>query len=175
MRLAPALISEVTRRVNREGIFQACYTAGKTIPRPVTSSLYVGGGGHSLAAPQRLLACCSQGMRTTHTRTPTHAPFPLHRYYHRSLNPKKLIEIRFSGLRRNEKLKDVIKRNRLPLVRTGNGAGGFCNGTRSLTPKPCPSWLSPSVLQDHETPGFRPMEEKDVDVCQPLLAEYLKK
>ena len=48
---------------------------------------------------------------------------PLCSYYHCSLNPKKLIEIKFSGLRRNEKLKDVIKRNRLPPVRGGGWVG----------------------------------------------------
>jgi glycylpeptide N-tetradecanoyltransferase len=53
-RLAPVLIREITRRVNLHGIFQACYTAGVVLPKPV--------------------ARC--------------------RYYHRSLNPKKLIEAR---------------------------------------------------------------------------------
>ena len=53
-RLAPVLIKEITRRVNRRGIFQAAYTAGVVLPKPV--------------------ARC--------------------RYWHRSLNPKKLIEVR---------------------------------------------------------------------------------
>ncbi len=48
------LIKEITRRVNRRGIFQAAYTAGVVLPKPV--------------------ARC--------------------RYWHRSLNPKKLIEVR---------------------------------------------------------------------------------
>ncbi|KAJ1616213.1 Myristoyl-CoA:protein N-myristoyltransferase, N-terminal domain-containing protein, partial [Pavlovales sp. CCMP2436] len=52
-RLAPVLIREVTRRCNLEGIFQASYTAGVVIPKPV---------GHC-------------------------------QYWHRSLNPKKLIEV----------------------------------------------------------------------------------
>ena len=47
------LIKEITRRCNLCGIFQAAYTAGIVLPKPV--------------------ACC--------------------RYYHRSLNPKKLIEV----------------------------------------------------------------------------------
>jgi glycylpeptide N-tetradecanoyltransferase len=52
-RLAPVLIREITRRVNLTGIFQAVYTAGVVLPKPVS-------------------VC---------------------RYWHRSLNPKKLIEV----------------------------------------------------------------------------------
>jgi len=36
-RLAPVLIMEVTRRVNLEGIWQAVYTAGRLLPKPVAS------------------------------------------------------------------------------------------------------------------------------------------
>lgn len=50
-RLAPVLIKEITRRVNLLGIWQAVYTAGIVLPKPI--------------------AKC--------------------RYYHRSLNVKKLI------------------------------------------------------------------------------------
>lgn len=57
-RLAPVLIREITRRVNLQNVWQAVYTAGAVLPRPLTSS----------------------------------------RYYHRSLNPKKLIEVGFSRL-----------------------------------------------------------------------------
>jgi len=57
-RLAPVLISEITRRVNLRGIFQAVYTAGVVISKPVGKC----------------------------------------RYWHRSLNPKKLIEVKFSHL-----------------------------------------------------------------------------
>jgi len=52
-RLAPVLIREITRRVNLTGIFQAVYTAGVVLPKPVTTC----------------------------------------RYWHRSLNPRKLIEV----------------------------------------------------------------------------------
>ena len=52
-RLAPVLIKEVTRRINLRGIFQAVYTAGIVVPKPV--------------------AQC--------------------RYFYRSLNPKKLVEV----------------------------------------------------------------------------------
>ena len=34
-RVAPVLIREITRRVNLEGIFQAVYTAGVVLPKPV--------------------------------------------------------------------------------------------------------------------------------------------
>jgi glycylpeptide N-tetradecanoyltransferase len=57
-RLAPVLIKEITRRVNQQDRWQAVYTAGIVLPKPVGRC----------------------------------------RYYHRSLNPKKLIEVRFSSL-----------------------------------------------------------------------------
>jgi glycylpeptide N-tetradecanoyltransferase len=53
-RLAPVLIKEITRRVNLTNTWQAVYTAGVVLPRPVGRC----------------------------------------RYWHRSLNPKKLIEVR---------------------------------------------------------------------------------
>ena len=49
-RLAPVLIKEITRRTNVQGVFQAVYTAGVVLPKPVAEC----------------------------------------RYWHRSLNPKKL-------------------------------------------------------------------------------------
>ena len=52
-RLAPVLIKEITRRVNLQNIWQAVYTAGVVIPKPVSRC----------------------------------------RYWHRSLNPKKLYEV----------------------------------------------------------------------------------
>jgi glycylpeptide N-tetradecanoyltransferase len=73
-RLAPVLIREITRRVNCEDTFQAVYTAGVVLPRPV--------------------AKC--------------------RYWHRSLDPKKLIEVKFSYLPRNMTMAKLIKSLRLP-------------------------------------------------------------
>ena len=55
-RLAPALIREVTRRVNLKNIWQAIYTSGTTLPTPFST-----------------------------------AP-----YWHRNLNPQKLVDVRFS-------------------------------------------------------------------------------
>jgi hypothetical protein len=73
-RLAPVLIREITRRVNLCGIFQACYTAGVVLPKPVARS----------------------------------------RYYHRSLNPKKLIEVGFSRLAPRMTMVRTIKLYGLP-------------------------------------------------------------
>lgn len=73
-RMAPVLIREITRRVNLEGVFQAFYTAGVVLPKPI--------------------AKC--------------------RYYHRSLNPKKLIDVKFSNLTKNMTLKRTIRLYNLP-------------------------------------------------------------
>ena len=40
-RVAPVLIREITRRVNLKGIFQAVYTAGVVLPKPVATCRYV--------------------------------------------------------------------------------------------------------------------------------------
>ncbi|KAL7286435.1 glycylpeptide N-tetradecanoyltransferase [Trichogramma pretiosum] len=73
-RVAPVLIREITRRVNLLGTFQAVYTAGVVLPKPV--------------------ATC--------------------RYWHRSLNPKKLIDIKFSHLSRNMTMQRTLKLFKLP-------------------------------------------------------------
>lgn len=75
-RMAPVLIREITRRVNLEGIFQATYTAGVLLPKPI--------------------AAC--------------------RYWHRSLNPKKLVDIQFSQMPRNMTMQRMIRLYRLPEV-----------------------------------------------------------
>ena len=36
-RVAPVLIREITRRVHLQGLFQAVYTAGVVLPKPVAS------------------------------------------------------------------------------------------------------------------------------------------
>lgn len=73
-RVAPVLIREITRRVNLIGIFQAVYTAGVVLPKPVGTC----------------------------------------RYWHRSLNPKKLIEVKFSHLSRNMTMQRTLKLYKLP-------------------------------------------------------------
>jgi len=73
-RHAPVLIKEVTRRTHLQGIFQAVYTAGVILPKPVATA----------------------------------------RYFHRSLNPKKLVETNFSKLPANTPLSRMIKKFKLP-------------------------------------------------------------
>eukprot|EP00747_Dinoflagellata_sp_TGD_P157684 gnl/TRDRNA2_/TRDRNA2_177759_c6_seq2.p1 gnl/TRDRNA2_/TRDRNA2_177759_c6~~gnl/TRDRNA2_/TRDRNA2_177759_c6_seq2.p1 ORF type:complete len:373 (+),score=88.27 gnl/TRDRNA2_/TRDRNA2_177759_c6_seq2:499-1617(+) len=73
-RLAPVLIKEITRRVNKQNIWQAVYTAGVVLPRPVSEC----------------------------------------RYYHRSLNPKKLIEVGFSHLGPRMTMARTIKLYKVP-------------------------------------------------------------
>jgi len=73
-RLTPVLIKEVTRRVNLGGVWQAVYTAGVVLPKPVARN----------------------------------------RYYHRSLNPKKLIDIGFSRLQQRMTLSMTIKLYKVP-------------------------------------------------------------
>ncbi len=42
-RVAPVLIREITRRVHLKGIFQAVYTAGVVLPKPVSTCRYFSG------------------------------------------------------------------------------------------------------------------------------------
>ena len=67
--MAPVLIKEITRRVNRCGIFQAVYTAGRFLPTPIGTC----------------------------------------RYWHRSLNPKKLVEVQFSHLTQRMTMARALK------------------------------------------------------------------
>lgn len=48
-RVAPVLIREITRRVNLEGIFQAVYTAGVVLPKPVSTCRYTLCGIHHVS------------------------------------------------------------------------------------------------------------------------------
>ncbi|RWS11094.1 glycylpeptide N-tetradecanoyltransferase 2-like protein, partial [Dinothrombium tinctorium] len=73
-RMTPVLIKEITRRVNLSGIFQAVYTAGVILPKPIGTC----------------------------------------RYWHRSLNPKKLIDVKFSHLSRNMNIQRTVKLYKLP-------------------------------------------------------------
>ncbi|KAL9124296.1 MAG: hypothetical protein Q9217_006364 [Psora testacea] len=102
-RLAPVLIQEITRRCYVLDIFQAIYTAGIVLPKPVSSC----------------------------------------RYYHRSLDWLKLYEVGFSPLPSGSTKARQITRNHLP--------------------------------SSTSTPGLRPMQAKDVQAVQSLLARYLKR
>lgn len=73
-RLAPVLIKEITRRVNRCNIWQAIYTAGALIPTPITGATY----------------------------------------WHRSLNPKKLLSVRFSSKPQKVTMSAYLKMHSLP-------------------------------------------------------------
>nr|CDS28886.1 glycylpeptide N tetradecanoyltransferase [Hymenolepis microstoma] len=73
-RMAPVLIREITRRVNLHAIYQAVYTSGVVLPRPVGTC----------------------------------------RYWHRPLNPRKLVDVGFSHLTRTMTLQRAIKLYRLP-------------------------------------------------------------
>jgi glycylpeptide N-tetradecanoyltransferase len=73
-RLAPVLIKEITRRVNITNVWQAIYTAGVVIPRPITTASY----------------------------------------YHRSLNPKKLVDVGFSSLPVGVPMARYMKMQKLP-------------------------------------------------------------
>ncbi|XP_018318725.1 glycylpeptide N-tetradecanoyltransferase [Agrilus planipennis] len=73
-RVAPVLIREITRRVHLTGLFQAVYTAGVVLPKPI--------------------GIC--------------------RYWHRSLNPKKLIDVKFSHLKNNMTMQRTLKLYKLP-------------------------------------------------------------
>lgn len=95
-RMAPVLIREITRRVNLEGIFQATYTAGVLLPKPI--------------------AAC--------------------RYWHRSLNPKKLVDIQFSQMPRNMTMQRMIRLYRLPEV-VHAPLGGWGGVTPLCTTPPC--------------------------------------
>jgi len=79
-RLAPVLIKEITRRVNLEDIWQAAYTAGVVIPKPVARN----------------------------------------QYWHRSFDPRKLVDIGFSSIPRNSTIARMIHLSRVPEEPTMN-------------------------------------------------------
>lgn len=73
-RLAPVLIKEITRRVNCTGRWQAVYTAGVVIPKPIAAN----------------------------------------RYWHRSLNPEKLVDVGFSSMNKRMTKPRLRKLYKLP-------------------------------------------------------------
>eukprot|EP01083_Nonionella_stella_P017732 49661_1 len=73
-RLAPVLIKEITRRVNCTERWQAVYTAGVVIPKPIASN----------------------------------------RYWHRSLNPEKLVDVGFSSMNKRMTKPRLRKLYKLP-------------------------------------------------------------
>jgi len=73
-KIAPALITEVTRRVNLKKIWQAVYTAGVEVPRPISTA----------------------------------------RYFHRNINVKKLIDVKFTSIKPGSSLSSHLKLYKLP-------------------------------------------------------------
>ena len=125
-RLAPVLIKEITRRVNLCDIWQAVYTAGVVLPKPVAST----------------------------------------QYWHRSLNPRKLISVGFSRLAQRMTMARTLKLFKLPDApatpgmremrdadvpqvsgRRGRGKRrmslGRPSGSRT---RACPGWAVPMLL-----------------------------
>ncbi|XP_058823884.1 glycylpeptide N-tetradecanoyltransferase [Topomyia yanbarensis] len=122
-RLAPVLIREITRRVNLTGIFQAVYTAGVVLPKPVASC----------------------------------------RYWHRSLNPKKLVEVKFSHLSRNMTMQRTIKLYKLPDVPKTSGFRKMresdLKGTHRLLERYMAGFnLTPAFDEDEFRHWFSPQE-----------------
>jgi glycylpeptide N-tetradecanoyltransferase len=154
-RLAPVLIKEITRRVNLENVWQAAYTAGVVLPKPIATCRCVPPRGsrrrsclsvvcaHSslltLASPQPPISPSTVLANGPRNPQPTRALG--RRYYHRSLNPKKLIEVGFSPLHKRMTMSRTIKLYKLPT--------------------------------EPATPGFRQMVPADADAVTTLLASKL--
>jgi glycylpeptide N-tetradecanoyltransferase len=153
-RLAPVLIKEITRRSNINGIFQAVYTAGISLPTPIASC----------------------------------------QYWHRSLNPKKLIDVGFSQLKPRMTLQRTIKLYQLPAQTT-------IPGIRQLTKADVPSackvlnkylekfsirmlfseedfehWFTPidGVIETHVVPDPKTKEVTDIISFYALPSSILK-
>lgn len=98
-RVAPVLIREITRRVNLKSIFQAVYTAGVVLPKPIATCRFV----------RAQIECFYLVTVQVEERFCFY-----YRYWHRSLNPKKLIDIKFSHLTRNMTMQRTLKLYKLP-------------------------------------------------------------
>ena len=75
--------------------------------------------------------CLHAIQHSASTRSPRCCP-ACRRYWHRSLNPKKLIEVKFSQLSRNMTMQRTLKLHRLP-------AETETEGFRRLTPADVPA------------------------------------
>jgi glycylpeptide N-tetradecanoyltransferase len=89
-RLAPVLIKEITRRVNLTNTWQAVYTAGRVLPKPVASC----------------------------------------QYFHRTLNPAKLVAVKFTHLPPRQSMAMMKRLYSLPEV----GVVVMVDGGRSAKP-----------------------------------------
>ena len=93
------------------------------------------------------------------------------RYWHRSLNVKKLVDIEFSRVQPRMTLNRTIRLHKLPDVRPGGAGVPECR----VLPLTCCVARVRVLLQTTATPGFRPMTEADVPAVKGLMHEYLKK
>ena len=108
-RLAPVLIKEITRRVNLTGRWQAAYTAGVSPtavhtplqPKP-TQPTYLSNPPRSLTVTVNINVTITPGVLLP-------KPVGKCRYWHRSLNPKKLVECKFTSVPHKSTLAGVIK------------------------------------------------------------------
>jgi len=120
-RVAPVLIKEVTRRVNLTGVFQAVYTAGVELPKPVSKA----------------------------------------RYYHRSLQIKKLLEVKFTQLGNRQTMNMMKKLYRLPDQPSLPGfrplkEDDIPDALRLLKTYPSKMHLSPNFTQEEFKHWFLP-------------------
>ncbi|KAI8096679.1 acyl-CoA N-acyltransferase [Halteromyces radiatus] len=115
-RLAPVMIREITRRSHINGIFQAVYTAGAILPKPISTC----------------------------------------QYFHRSLNPKKLVECGFSRIPHKWTLARMIKHFKVP---EKTSIPGF----REMQQKDVPE-VRVLVNKYMERFDFAPVFETDQDV-----------
>lgn len=105
-----------------------------------------------------------QAVYTAGVMIPT--PVTSCQYYHRSLDPKKLISIGFSHKRRNMSMALTQKFYRLPVVR-------LCHAhTLSLSTYTHLHILT-SYVQDPQIKGIRQMKKADIPQAYPLLMKYL--
>jgi glycylpeptide N-tetradecanoyltransferase len=84
------------------------------------------------------------------------------RYWHRSLNPKKLIDVRFSQLHPKMTMAMTVKMYKVPEVCTACCMRATANTYDYMV----------AVSQAPVTPGFRAMEPKDVAAVAQLHKEY---
>lgn len=98
------------------------------------------------------------------------------RYWHRSLNPRKLVEVKFSHLSRNMTLQRTMKLYRLPDVKLLIllVAGVCCSLPRHHLTQAF-SLLPFAPIKSTKTPGLRPMERRDIPQVTELLQKYLKR
>ncbi|KAL7749117.1 glycylpeptide N-tetradecanoyltransferase [Sorochytrium milnesiophthora] len=146
-RLAPVLIKEITRRCHLEGIFQALYTSGVELPGAVAQ-----------CRCERLFAISGRSMLTLRLSWV--------RYWHRSLQYRKLVAVGFAYLPPNKTMEQMEKRLALPEV-------SFALACEEDMVKLSLTFLL--LYQTTSLPGIRPMTKADVPGVHVGLNAYLKR